>query len=181
MTDMDIRACARRARNTRSVSAVATAVLLLLLLALGAPGAWQARAQDGGAKSADAAASVVGSWHATMPTGLRVATLTIAPSGEGFGGAFVGYDYVTTVGAGRPEDGGRPKVSTRTGSMLTDTRLEGDTFTFKVFIRHPSPPPGKPAGYEVSGEIKLLGGDAAELRMSAPHKPEPMVLKLTRE
>ena len=65
--------------------------------------------------------------------------------------------------------------------MLTDARLEGDTFAFKVFIRHPSPPPGKPAGYEVSGEVKLLGGDVAELRMSAPHKPEPMVLKLTRE
>ena len=172
MTDMDIRACARRARNTRSVSAVATA--LLLLLALCASGAWRARAQD-------AAVSPVGSWHATLPTGLRMATLTIVPNGEGFGGAFVGYDYVSTVGAGKPEGGGGPKVSTRTGSMLTDARLEGDTFTFKVFIRHPAPPPGKPAGYEVSGEVKLLGGDAAELRLSAPHKPEPMVLKLTRE
>ena len=171
MTDMDIRACARRARYTRSVSAVATA--MLLLLALGAT--WRARAQDGGAKSADAASSLVGSWQATLPTGLRVATLTIAPSGEGFGGAFVGYDYDSTAGAATP------KVTTRTGSMLADARLEGDTFTFKVYIRHPAPPPGKPAGYEVSGEVKLLGGDAAELRMSAPHKPEPMVLKLTRE
>ena len=172
MTDVETRACARRARNTRSVSALAAA---LILIALCAQGSSTARAQGDGAKSADAAASLVGAWQATMPAGLRVATLTIVQNGEGFGGAFVGYDYDSTVGAGRP------KVSTRTGSMLTDARLEGDTFTFKVYIRHPSPPPGKPPGYEVSGEVKLLGGDAAELRLSAPHKPEPMVLKLTRE
>lgn len=179
MTDVETRACARRARRTRSVSAVATA--LLLLLALGPRVARPARAQDGGAKGTDAAASLVGAWQATIPTGLRMATLTIVRDGEGFGGAFVGYDYVSTVGAGKSDGGERPKVSTRTGSMLTDARLEGDTFTFKVYIRHPSPPPGKPAGYEVSGEVRLLGGDAAELRLSAPHKPEPMVLKLTRE
>ena len=177
MTDMDIRACARRARNTRSVSAVAAA--LLLLLALCAHGSQTARAQEGGAKASDAAVSLVGAWQATTRTGLRVATLTIVQNGEGFGGAFVGYDYDST--AGMPAGGASPKVSTRTGSMLTDARLEGDTFTFKVYIRHPSPPPGKPAGYEVSGEVKLLGGDTAELRLSVPHKPEPMVLKLTRE
>jgi hypothetical protein len=171
MTDVETRACARRARITRSVSAVAAA---LILFALCAQGSRRARAQGGGAKASDAAVSLVGAWQATVPTGLRVATLTIVPSGEGFGGAFVGYDYDSTVVA-------MPKVSIRTGSMLTDARLEGDTFTFKVYIRHPSPPPGKPAGYEVSGEVKLLGGDAAELRLSAPHKPEPMVLKLTRE
>ncbi|HVF43884.1 MAG TPA: hypothetical protein VM936_12765 [Pyrinomonadaceae bacterium] len=153
----------------------AVAAALLLLLALAPRGARTARAQDGGAKASDAAVSLVGAWQATMPAGLRVATLTIVQNGEGFGGAFVGYDYDSTAGAGKP------KVSTRTGSMLTDARLEGDAFTFKVYIRHPSPPPGKPAGYEVSGEVKLLGGDAAELRLSAPHKPEPMVLRLTRE
>ena len=178
MTEIEIRACARRARYARSVSAVAA---VLLLLALCASGLWRVRAQDGGAKPAGAAAPLVGVWQATIPTGLRVATLTIVPSGEGFGGAFVGYDYETTVGAGKPGEGGRPKVSIRTGSMLTDARLEGDTLTFKVYIRHPSPPQGMPPGYEVSGEVKLLGGDAAELRLSAPHKPEPMVLKLTRE
>lgn len=178
MTDVETRACARSARKARGVSAASAA--LLLLLSLCAQGERTARAQAGGAKAADAAASLVGAWQATipaqasMPAGLRVATLTIVQNGEGFGGAFVGYDYDSTKGA-------TPKVSTRTGSMLTDARLEGDTFTFKVFIRHPSPPPGKPAGYEVSGEVKLLGGDDAELRMSAPHKPEPMVLKLTRE
>jgi hypothetical protein len=172
MTDVETRACARRARNTRGVSAVAAA--LLLLLALCAQGARTARAQGDSAKASDASA-LVGAWQATVPTGLRVATLTIVQNGEGFGGAFVGYDYDSTVGAAKP------KVSTRTGSMLTDARLEGDTFTFKVYIRHPSPPTGKPPGYEVSGEVKLLGGDAAELRLSAPHKPELMVLKLTRE
>jgi len=40
---------------------------------------------------------------------------------------------------------------------------------------------GSPAGYEVAGEVRLAGGDAAELRLSAPHKPEPLVMKLTRE
>lgn len=172
MTDVETRACARRARNTRSVSAVAAA--LLILFALCAHGPRHASASAGGAKAADAAA-LVGVWQATLPTGLRMATLTIVQNGEGFGGAFVGYDYDSTVGPASP------KVSTRTGSMLTDARLEGDTFKFKVYIRHPSPPPGKPAGYEVSCEVKLLGGDAAELRLSAPHKPEPMVLKLTRD
>src|SRR3712207_3167953 len=125
MTDVETRACARRARRTRSVSAAAAA--LLLLLALCAQGARTARAQGGGAKAADAAVSLVGAWQATipaqaaLPAGLRVATLTIVQNGEGFGGAFVGYDYDRTTGAG----GGAPKVTTRTGSMLADARLEG--------------------------------------------------------
>jgi len=34
---------------------------------------------------------------------------------------------------------------------------------------------------EVLGEIKFLGGDEAELKLSAPHKAEPMILKLVRE
>jgi len=33
----------------------------------------------------------------------------------------------------------------------------------------------------VKGKLKLTGGDAGELRLRAPHKPEPLVLKLTRE
>jgi hypothetical protein len=139
------------------------------------------RAQEASKPAAVGAASIVGAWHATLPTGLRIATLTVAPDGEGFGGAFVGYDYAGKVDFQKPLEGPPPRVSTRSGSMLTGAKLEGDTFTFKVFIRHPSPPPGKPAGYEVTGEVKLAGGDAAELRLSAPHKPEPMLLKLTRE
>lgn len=131
--------------------------------------------------SAGGAASIVGAWHATLPAGLRLATLTVVTDGEGFGGAFVGYDYAGKVDFQKPLEGPPPRVATRSGSMLTGARLEGDTFTFKVFIRHPSPPPGKPAGYEVTGEGKLTGGDAAELRLSAPHKPEPMILKLSRE
>jgi hypothetical protein len=157
------------------VAAAPIALAALLLLSAGA-----ARAQEGG-RPAASSSSVVGAWHATLPTGLRIATLTVVPDGEGFGGAFVGYDYDRKIDFGKPVEGPPPQVSTRTGSMLTGARLEGDTFFFKVFLRHPSPPPGKPAGYEVSGEVRLTGGDTAELRLSAPHKPGPMVLKLTRE
>lgn len=178
MTERKFAACARRAREAGGLSAFAA----LLLLAALACGGVEARAQDG-AKPAAAggAASVVGAWHATLPTGLRMATLTVVPDGEGFGGAFVGYDYAGKVDFQKPLEGPPPPVSIRSGSMLTATKLEGATFTFKVFLRHPSPPPGKPAGYEVSGEVRLTGGDTAELRLSAPHKPDPMVLKLTRE
>ena len=176
MRDSKLVACAPRAREAGGVSVAAAALLLLATLALaGAQSA--ARAQETGRP----APSIVGAWQATLPTGLRMATLTVVPDGEGFGGAFVGYDYERTADLQKPAEAAPPKVSTRSGSMLTGTRLAGDTFTFKVYIRHPSPPPGAPPGYEVSGEVKLLGGDAAELRLSAPHKPEPLVLKLTRE
>jgi len=74
-----------------------------------------------------------------------------------------------------------PKVSIRSGAVLTDVKLEGDVLTFKMYLRHPSPPPGKPAGVDVSGEVRFRGEGEAELRLSAPHKPEPLVLKLTRE
>jgi len=177
MTDRTLTACATRARKARSVSAAAAPVALAALLLLTAAAA--ARAQEG-AKPAAPTSSIVGAWQATLPTGLRVATLTVVPDGEGFGGAFVGYDYAGKIDFSKPVEGS-PQVSTRSGSMLTGARLEGDTFVFKVFLRHPSPPPGKPAGYEVSGEVRLTGGDTAELRLSAPHKPEPLVLKLTRE
>jgi hypothetical protein len=176
MTDKRFAACATRAREAGGVSALAL-LFLFAALAFAVPRT-TARAQE--TSKPAGAASIVGAWHATLPTGLHIATLTVVPDGEGFGGAFVGYDYAGKVDFQKPLEGA-PRVSTRSGSMLTAAKLEGDTFTFKVFIRHPSPPPGKPAGYEVTGEVKLAGGDAAELRLSAPHKPEPMILKLTRE
>jgi len=180
MTDRKFAACARRAREAGGLSAFALLFSLAALVCAGAGGA--ARAQEAAKPAAGGAAAIVGTWHATLPTGLRIATLTVVPDGEGFGGAFVGYDYEGKVDFGKPLEGPPPKVSTRSGSMLTGARLEGDTFRFKVYLRHPStPPPGKPAGYEVSGEVRLTGGDTAELRLSAPHKPEPMILKLTRE
>ena len=180
MTDKKFAACATRARVAGGAFASAALIMLAALVCAGAGGA--ARAQEGSKPAASGgAASIVGAWHATLPTGLRLATLTVVPDGEGFGGAFVGYDYQGKVDFQKPLEGPPPPVSIRSGSMLTGARLAGDTFTFKVYIRHPSPPPGKPAGYEVTGEVKLSGGDTAELRLSAPHKPEPMVLKLTRE
>jgi hypothetical protein len=173
MTERNFAACATRAREAGGSSAPARRLLLAALLCACAFGA--ARAQEASKPSASGgAASIVGAWHATLPTGLRMATLTVVPDGDGFGGAFVGYDYE------RPSEAS-PRVSIRTGSLLTAARLEGNAFTFKFYLRHPSPPPGKPAGYEVTGEVRLTGGDTAELRLSAPHKPEPMLLKLTRE
>lgn len=180
MTGSKLTACARRARVAGSVSAPIGLVVLAALLALCSSGA--ARAQEGAKPAPNGgAASVTGAWHATLPTGLRVATLAIVPDGEGFGGAFVGYDYDRKMDLRKPVEGPPPQVSIRSGSLLTGARLEGNTLTFKIYLRHPQPPPGKPAGYEVSGEVKFGGGDTAELRLSAPHKPEPMVLKLKRE
>ncbi|HWW76489.1 MAG TPA: hypothetical protein VNZ44_13915 [Pyrinomonadaceae bacterium] len=168
MTDSKLTACATRAREARSVSAL-IALFALLLLAAGA-----GFAQEGGKP----APSPVGAWQATLPNGVRAATLSFVPTAEGFAGAFVGYDYDRDPSKPSAEP---PKVAMRSGAVLTDVKLDGDVLTFKMYLRHPSPPPGKPAGVDVSGEVRFTGGDAAELRISAPHKPEPLVLKLTRE
>lgn len=173
------RARARSARRTRTLPAAFGALALTFAVAVCFFAAARGEAQTTNASAN--ASTVVGSWHATSPNGLRVATLAIVPDGEGFAGAFVGYDYDRVTSFDKPLEGAPPKVKTRTGSPLIAPKLEGDAFTFRVLIRHPSPPPDKPAGYEVSGEIKLTGGDTAELKLSAPHKAEPLVLKLTRE
>jgi hypothetical protein len=154
--------------------ALATLAALLLLTA----GA--SRAQEGAKTAAVGASSPVGAWQASLPNGVRAATLTFVPAAEGFAGTFVGYDYDRSVDPSRPSEG-TPKVSMRSGAMLTDVKLEGDVLTFKMYLRHPSPPPGKPAGFDVSGEVRFSGEGEAELRLSAPHKPEPLVLKLTRD
>ena len=172
-------ACATRARNARTLFAAA-------LLAVGLAAATvslHAKAQDAAkpAASAGDTASVVGTWQATSPGGVRVGTLTIVPNGDGLAGAFVGYDYGQPMDLMKPLEGPPPKVAMRSGALLSDTKFDGATFTFKMYLRHPAPPPGKPPGFELSGEVKLQGGDAAELRLSAPHKPEPLIMKLTRE
>ena len=164
------RACARRARGART---------LLALVTLVAAAVFVANAFARPRRAADVSA-VVGAWQATMPNGVRTATISIVPSGEGLAGTFVGYDYDRTIDPSRPPEG-TPKVAIRSGAVLTDVKLEGDKLTFKMFLRHPSPPPDRPAGVNVSGEIVLQGGDAAELRLSAPQKPEPLVMKLTRD
>ncbi|MET0622417.1 MAG: hypothetical protein ABW250_05505 [Pyrinomonadaceae bacterium] len=180
MTERNFAACATRARGAGGSSARGRLLMLAALVCACAAGA--ARAQEASKTPAAAGAnSIVGAWHATLPSGLRVATLTVVPDGGGFGGAFVGYDYERPSDPRKPLEGPPPRVSIRTGSLLTAARLEGNAFTFKFYLRHPSPPPGKPAGYEVTGEVRFTGGDTAELRVSAPHKPEPMILKLTRE
>lgn len=175
MTDRKLTACATRARKARGVSA-ATLVALLALLTAGA-----SRAQEGGrAAAAGASSSPVGAWHAAPPNGMKAATLTFVPTAEGFAGTFVGYDYDKGIDTSRPSEA-PPKVAIRTGALLTDVKLEGDVLTFKMYLRHPSPPPGRPAGFDVSGEVRFRGEGQGELRLSAPHKPEPMVMKLTRE
>ncbi|HEV2859380.1 MAG TPA: hypothetical protein VGX48_00070 [Pyrinomonadaceae bacterium] len=165
------RACARRARGAGGL--LTLAALIAACAVFGADSfARPKRAAD--------AASVVGAWQATLPNGLRVATISIVPAGEGLAGAFVGYDYDRrTDGVQKPDV--PPKVTTRTGAVLTDVKLEGDKLTFKMYLRHPSPPPGMPPGFDISGEIVLKGADAAELRMSAPQKTDPLVMKLTRD
>ena len=165
------RACARRARGAGSL--LALAALVATCAALGADSlARPKRAAD--------PASVVGAWQGTLPNGLRAATVSIVPSGDGWAGAFVGYDYDRRTDETSPPDG-TLKVATRTGAVLTDVKLEGARLTFKMYLRHPSPPPGMPAGFDISGEIILKGGDAAELRLSAPQKTEPLVMKLKRD
>lgn len=164
------RACARRARGAGS---------LLALAALAACAAFGADSLARPSRAADAA-SVVGAWQATLPNGLRTATVSIVPAGEGLAGVFVGYDYDRrTDGVQKPD--GTPKVAVRTGAVMTDVKLEGDRLTFKMFLRHPTPPPGMPAGFDISGEIVLKGGDAAELRLTAPQKTDPLVMQLTRD
>jgi hypothetical protein len=169
-------ACAPRARDAGTLLAAALLIVGLAIVAASVT----AKAQDA-AKTAGDTASIVGTWQAVSQGGVRVGTLTIVQNGDGLAGAFVGYDYDKPVDLKKPVEGTPPKVAMRTGSLLSDVKLDGNQLTFKLYLRHPSPPPGKPAGFELSGEVKLQGGDAAELRLSAPHKPEPMIMKLTRD
>jgi hypothetical protein len=173
------RACAPRARDARLVL---NAALFIIVLAFTLASA-TVKARNAAKQSADAGdfTSVVGTWQATAPGGVRVGTLTIVQNGDGLGGAFVGYDYSKPLDLSKPTNAPPPNVALRSSALLSDVKLDAGTLTFKMYLRHPSPPPGKPAGFELSGELKLQSVDEAELRLSASHKPEPMVLKLTRE
>jgi hypothetical protein len=129
--------------------------------------------------AAPAADAYVGAWEAMLPSGPRVATLMIVSDGAGgYAGALVGYEYDRSVD---PMPAGTPKVAMRWGSLLKDVRLEASTMSFKVTLRPPSPPQGMPASIEINCEVRFVGGDTAELRLSHPRKPEPLVLKLVRE
>ena len=81
MTDKRFAACATRAREAGGVSALAL-LFLFGALACAVPRT-TARAQE--TSNPAGAASIVGAWHATLPTGLHIATLTVVPDGEGFG------------------------------------------------------------------------------------------------
>ena len=177
MRSSNTSACATRARDAKLVLAAALLIAGLAAVAAGV----SAAAQGAVSPAAGDAASFVGTWQATSPGGVRTGTLTLVQGGEGLAGAFVGYDYDRPLDFTKPAEGPPPKVSMRSGALLSDVKLDGNTLTFKMYLRHPSPPPGKPAGFELSGEVRFQGGDAAELRLSAPHKPEPLVMKLTRE
>ena len=78
-------------------------------------------------------------------------------------------------------EGPPPTIAMRTGALVQDAKLEGDTLTFKVFLRPAVPRPGGPGGFEVSCTVTFREPDKAELRLSVPQKPEPLVLQLTRE
>lgn len=178
------RACAPRARNAGFLPAAALAALAL---AFGG-----ARAQAPAAKETQtnvkpsagappALAEVVGQWRAQLPTGLLAGSLVLVPDGGRLAGAFVGYDYERPPDRNKPLEGPPPAIAMRTGSLLSDVKLEGRTLTFKMNLAHPSPPPGRPASFEVSCEVRFEGGSQAELRLSASVQPEPLVLRLTRE
>lgn len=179
MTDSRFKACAKRARGAGGVFAVT--LLALLCLAASAAHVLAGARQEARKPAADGAASIVGVWQATLPNGVRAATVTIVPAAEGYAGTFVGYDYDRRIDPARQTEGPPPKVALRTGAVLTDLRLDGRVLAFKMYLRHPQPPPGKAVGFDVSGEVRFLGEGAAELRLSAPQKAEPLVLKLTRE
>ena len=175
------RACARRARNAGLRLACALAAALVFAIS---PARAQSATPKDDAKPATPAASeaFVGAWQAKTQNGLRVATLTLVSDGSGgYGGAFVGYEYDRPLDLDRPFEGPPPKVAMRWGSLLKDSRLEGQTLAFKITLRHPKPPPGMPASMDVNAEVRFAGGDTAELRLSHPRKPEPLVMKLTRE
>lgn len=190
MRSVTVRACAPRARDARFVPAASA--LAALVLALGgahaqtpaAKGAQTDMKPQEVAKATTASADLavwVGAWQARLPTGLVAGSLVFVPDGGRLAGAFVGYDYDRPQDMSHPAEGPPPKIAMRTGSLLRDLKLEGQTLTFKMTVAHPSPPPGRPASFEVTGEVKLQGGDTAELKLSAPVKPEPLVLLLTRE
>lgn len=179
------RACAARARDAGFLPTAAFAAVLLACAGAGAqtPSAGGAGtpAQAGAKPAAADFVPLVGAWQARLPTGLLAGMLVLVPEGERLGGAFVGYDYAGPLDMEKPVEGPPPAISMRTGSLVQDAKLEGDTLIFKMFLRHPSPPPGRPGGFEVTCAVKFQGGDKAELRLSAPQQPEPLLLRLTRE
>lgn len=190
MRSVRVRACAPRARDAKLLPAAFA--LAALVFALGGAHAQTLAAKEAQtdvkpqevAKAAAAPADLaawVGAWQASLPTGWVAGSLVFVPDGGRLAGAFVGYDYAGPIDMGKPAEGPPPKIAMRTGSLLRDLKLEGQTLTFKMNLTHPSPPPGRPASFEVTGEIRLQGGDTAELKLSAPVKPEPLVLRLTRE
>lgn len=176
MQSRERRTPARRVRLAGRLLAVQILALAFGGVAAGAlTGAQDAKpgAAGGGA------GSVVGLWHATLPNGLRTASLSIVPHGDGLAGTFVGYDYDRRIDFAKPIEGDPPKVTIRSGALLVDPRLDGNTLTFKMLLRPPGMPAGE-KGFEITGEMKVQGG-TGELKLSAPHKPEPLKLKLTRE
>lgn len=180
MTTRTQRACALGARKAGTLLACALAALAFAISTARA----QTATPKEDAKPATPAASdaFVGAWQARTASGLRVATLTLVSDGAaGYGGAVVGYEYDRPLDFDKPSEGPPPKVAMRWGSLLKDARLEGQTLTFKITLRHPKPPPGMPASMDVNAEVRFSGGDAAELRLSHPRKPEPLVMKMTRE
>ncbi|HEV3468095.1 MAG TPA: hypothetical protein VG148_02160 [Pyrinomonadaceae bacterium] len=182
------RACAPRARDARLLPAAALAALVLAAFALArvttegeAHALNEPQENAKPAAAATDAAAVVGAWQARLPAGLLAGWLVLVPDGDGLAGAFVGYDYAGPVNMDKPAEGAPPKIAMRTGSVLRDLKREGDRLTFRMTLRHPSPPPGRPAGFEVTGEVKFEGEGRAELKLSAPVQPEPLTLRLTRE
>lgn len=175
-----------RSSNRRMHAGRVSAVAAFTVLAVAASFAAARRADSQDKKTpAPASASMsetfVGVWHATLPNGLSAGALTVVPAGGILGGAFVGYDYERRLDPNAPIEGERPKVSIRSGGVLTNTVLEGKTLTFAMQLRLTTPPPGAPEHFEIRGEMRAEADGTGELKLFSPRKSEPMTLKLTRE
>jgi hypothetical protein len=131
--------------------------------------------------SASSAETFVGVWHATLPNGWRAGAITVVPAGGGVGGAFIGYDYGRPLDPGSPPEGDPPKVSIRTGGVLTNASIDGKTLTFAMQLRMTTPPPGAPEHFEIRGEMRAEPDGSGELKLFSPRKSEPLTLRLTRE
>lgn len=171
-----------RSSNRRMHAGRVSAVVALIFLAVAAGFAVRGRGDSQDKKTpASAAESFVGVWHATLPNGLRAGAITVVPAGGGVGGAFIGYDYGRPLDPNTPPEGDPPKVSMRSGGVLTNAALDGKTLTFAMQLRLTTPPPGAPEHFEIRGEMRAEPDGSGELKLFSPKKTEPLTLKLTRE
>ncbi|GEM_PF-5370305 len=125
--------------------------------------------------------SFVGVWSATLPNGLRVATITVVQNGDSVTGTFVGYDYDRRIDPTKPIEGDKPKIVRRTTALFTDLSVKGNALTFKIQPKIAPKPDKEMPSFEMNGEIIIVSEGNADLKLQVAGKDKPMILKLTRE